>query len=168
MRKNILVIFKLSFTSILLSQDWNHYGVLGIGKYEYSNYLTVGWGGRKFYNDTNYKKWSLKIRDFDNEGIISVGYGWGKSFNKTRYFEIIPQFDYVITVEEQHINGGIGSLIAEIVSENNLRINLKRFAINDFYSSRHGSRDWLRKQYKIDTNYIIKETIKFLNKNKNK
>jgi len=97
MKKIILVIFTFSFSSILLSQDWNHYGLLGIGKYEYSNYLTVGWGGRKFYNDTSYKKWSLKIRDFDNEGIISVGYGWGKAFNKTRYFEIIPQFDYVIT-----------------------------------------------------------------------
>lgn len=83
-----------------------------------------------------------------------------KPLNKKEILKTIKKFNQLITIEEQHINGGIGNIISMIISENRLDIDFKKIGINDFYSKKNGDRVWLRKQYKLDNNTILKTILK--------
>ena len=87
-----------------------------------------------------------------------------KPLNKKKILKIIKGKKKIITLEEQHIDGGIGSQICEIVAEENLNIAVKRYGIRDFYSQRYGDRNWLRKIYKLDTDYLKKNILKWIKK----
>ena len=69
-------------------------------------------------------------------------------------------------MEEQHIDGGIGSQLCEIIADENLNIPIKRFGIKDKYSKLYGNRDWLRAYYEIDVLSICTETMKWIQKNR--
>ena len=41
---------------------------------------------------------------------------------------------------------------------------MKRFGIKDFYSQRYGDRNWLRKVYNLDTEYLKKNILHWVKK----
>jgi len=47
----------------------------------------------------------------------------------------------IITVEEHLLAGGLGSIVAEYLADNNIQIPLKRIGINDEYFYKYGSRE---------------------------
>lgn len=49
------------------------------------------------------------------------------------------RFEYVFTLEAHYITGGIGSLVAEIVAENRLPVQLTRFGFNSILNKTVGS-----------------------------
>ncbi|STR40927.1 transketolase [Klebsiella michiganensis] len=51
----------------------------------------------------------------------------------------------VITVEEHNVNGGLGSLVAEVLAEAGAGIPLKRLGIPDGEYAAAADRGWLRK-----------------------
>lgn len=70
---------------------------------------------------------------------------------------------YVFTIEEHQIIGGLGSLLAEIIAENNINVVFRRIGMNDQFTQVVGSPAYLRKVYKIDKEGIIssvKDTVK--------
>ncbi len=85
-----------------------------------------------------------------------------KPLNKEKIISILKNSKFAISVEEQHIDGGIGSQICELIVDNNIATPFKRFGINDEYSKFYGDRNWLRKKYKIDSNTIIKKTLAWI------
>ena len=87
-----------------------------------------------------------------------------KPLNKTKIKNIIDKKNAIITLEEQHIDGGIGSQLCEILADENISIPIKRFGIKDKYSKSYGNRDWLRKFYEINADSIFQQTIKWLKK----
>ena len=87
-----------------------------------------------------------------------------KPLNRGKIKKILNKNKAVITLEEQHIDGGIGSQICEILAEENLNLPIKRFGIRDKYCKSYGSRDWLRKFYAIDRETISKQTLNWLKK----
>ena len=60
----------------------------------------------------------------------------------------------VITVEEHNINGGLGSLVAEVIAEQGASIKLKRLGIADGQYALAGDRKSLRKYHKLDADSI--------------
>ena len=53
---------------------------------------------------------------------------------RTEMVEIIKNYDKVITIEQNVLRGGLGSIFSEIITDNNLNhIKLRRIAINDKY-----------------------------------
>ena len=44
---------------------------------------------------------------------------------------VIGDIPQVISVEEHNVNGGVGSLVAEVIAENGLRARLKRLGVTD-------------------------------------
>lgn len=90
------------------------------------------------------------IRPLDRDSIIN-------SIIKTRN---------VITVEEHSINGGVGSIVAEIIAEENINTSFKRLGIHDGEFSKAGPRNEIRKYYKIDSEGIIESVKKLLEPSK--
>jgi transketolase len=68
----------------------------------------------------------------------------------------------VITIEEHNIIGGLGSAVAEVLSEsNNSRFTFQRLGIKDCFCSEVGSQAYLQKVYSLSVEGIV-NTVKSL------
>lgn len=76
----------------------------------------------------------------------------------------LKQYEKIITIEEQNLPGGIGSIISEIIAENNINVPLKRFGIDDKYILKCGNRDWLKKNYSLNEKTLYRNIKNFCNK----
>ena len=73
----------------------------------------------------------------------------------------------IVTLEENNIIGGLGSAVAEICLESNLRPGFfKRIGLNDTYSSVVGDQFYLRNHYEMNSEYIISTVRGLFNKSK--
>ena len=81
-----------------------------------------------------------------------------KPINHKKLSEIMYDVGCIVTIEENSIIGGIGSLISEIISDDDIgeHVFLKRIALPDIQSFIYGDREFLHKQYHIDCDSIIK------------
>lgn len=61
----------------------------------------------------------------------------------------------VITVEEHNVNGGLGSLVAEVLAEAGIGIPLKRLGIADGEYAAAADRGWMRQHHGFDAQAII-------------
>ena len=77
-----------------------------------------------------------------------------KPVNYEKLISFIKQCKKVVTLEEHLINGGIGSIVAEIMVDNNVTIPLKRIAIPDKYCYTYGGRESLRRSIGLDTTSV--------------
>jgi len=85
-----------------------------------------------------------------------------KPINKDLFLEEIRKVKAVVTIEENKIIGGIGSIVATIMSDNELLKPLKRFGLSDSFSKKYGDREWMHKYYKIDNNRLFVEIKKWI------
>lgn len=69
---------------------------------------------------------------------------------------------YIVTIEENNLTGGLGSLISEVITDASYNIPLKRLAIDDVECFKVGSRDELHKFFKLDVDTMTERIIKFL------
>lgn len=80
--------------------------------------------------------------------------------------KICLENDYVFTVEEHQITGGLGSLVSEIIAENNVSVKFKRIGMKNQFTQVVGSPAYLRKVYGLDSEGIIKSVKGFIAVNK--
>jgi len=99
---------------------------------------------------------NLKQHNFD---ISVIDLYRIKPLNEYDLLERLMEFDAIVTLEENSIIGGIGSMISELMIDNNLFLYLKRIALPDTQSFIYGSRNWLHKQYKIDSDSVAQNII---------
>ena len=78
-----------------------------------------------------------------------------KPLNQKAIAKELSKYKKVITLEEHNKTGGFGSAVCELVCDNNINVQVKRFAIEDIYTHQVGKRDYLRKFYGIDKDAII-------------
>ena len=67
----------------------------------------------------------------------------------------------VVTLEENSIVGGIGSLIAELFIDNHVPTPLKRIAIPDHHCYAYGGRDWLHEKHSLDVSSVSTAILKW-------
>ena len=63
---------------------------------------------------------------------------------------------YIVTVEEQNILGGIGSIIGNIIAENKLDIKLYKIGLNDSFAKGYGTYKEMLKMNNLDAESIYK------------
>lgn len=85
-----------------------------------------------------------------------------KPINSELLLKFISQSQKVVTIEENLINGGIGSIVAEVLVDNEITLPLKRIAIMDKYCFKYGSRESIYQLYGLDTNSIVKKILKWM------
>lgn len=82
-----------------------------------------------------------------------------KPVNEDLLLKIIDKSKQLITIEENSIIGGIGSIISEILTDNQKNIPLKRIALEDKQYFDYGSREWLHRYYGLDLTNITKAIL---------
>ncbi len=94
------------------------------------------------------------------EGIVPTVYTFPtvKPIDKDTVLQCASKYNTIITVEEHNLSGGFGSAVAEVLAEENgVKAKLVRVALDDRYSCIVGSQKYLRQQYSIDAQSIIKK-----------
>ena len=86
-----------------------------------------------------------------------------KPIDKNSIIESCKRSKLLISVEEHNIIGGIGSAIAETISQIKNSPILLQFGINDTYG-KSGSYEYLKKYYGLTHQKILKNALKFLKK----
>lgn len=128
-------------------------------------------------NTINYSLGFSILKEGKNKCIISTGFMSHKImeiFDKTNYefsiidlfrikpfptelLQILDNYKEIITIEENCLIGGIGSILLEELNNDNKNIPVKRIALKDEQCYYYGDREWLHKYYKIDIENIIKK-----------
>ena len=70
----------------------------------------------------------------------------------------------IVTLEEHTIDGGLGSILSEIIADNQIAgKSFLRIGLDKGFSSVVGSQEYLRRYYKMDSESVVKKIIKLLN-----
>jgi transketolase len=72
---------------------------------------------------------------------------------------VLQTYPVVMTVEAHSINGGIGSVVAEVVAEHQLNCKVVRCGVTSILNGRSGSQDYLYRQYKIDRDALAERAL---------
>ena len=94
-----------------------------------------------------------------NAGIIDL-YRL-KPVNEKLLLESIKEAKRIVTLEENLISGGIGSLVAEVLADNGKTIPLKRLAIPDQYYYAYGGRKNLQSLCGLDVNNVTRGILEW-------
>ena len=78
-----------------------------------------------------------------------------KPINK-KFVDLLSKYEKVISIEEQWVEGGMGSKILEIISENNLSTKIVRKGLDEIFYFQNGGRDFLHKKYGLNIPEILK------------
>ncbi|MFA6486007.1 MAG: transketolase C-terminal domain-containing protein [Candidatus Magasanikbacteria bacterium] len=82
-----------------------------------------------------------------------------KPVDKEAVVNILKDYKAIFTVEEHNIIGGLGSIIAEMIAEENLNVKLVRLGIEDKYFDFIGKQDYMRDQAGISAQKIEQKII---------
>ena len=152
------------------------------------NYLRLDKSNNEFYNDINYKLSNINfIEHGDNVCIISQGsilvnvivarqlilstlsinaaiidFPYLNKIYCDDLIKSLSAFKYIITVEEQSIIGGLGSMIANIISSTELNCKLLQIALPNEFISIVGEQSFLREKYGLCSNNLFNSICNFL------
>lgn len=77
-----------------------------------------------------------------------------KPFDNKKILKYIAKSKTVVTIEDGTIIGGLGSKLEELIVENKLNIDLKKFAYPDMFI-KHGNVSEIEKKYGLDVGSIV-------------
>jgi transketolase len=76
---------------------------------------------------------------------------------------LLSKYSRVISLEEHLLNGGLGSIISELITDNELNIKLKRMGLKN-YCYTYG-REAILKKFELDVESVVNEIRKLNSKN---
>ena len=93
-------------------------------------------------------------------GIVQYSFPTVKPIDKKVIKKCIEEYKQILTIEEHNIVGGFGSAVAEVMAENEGIAKLKRFGLNNSYTKVVGSQNYLRNEYGLSKEKIVREIEK--------
>lgn len=70
--------------------------------------------------------------------------------------KILEEYDTIYIIEEHFEEGGLGSIVTDFAMKNKIDTNIEKIAIQNHYIHKIGSCNYLRKEFRIDSESIIK------------
>ena len=86
-----------------------------------------------------------------------------KPLNNERILDILRKSKQVFTLEENTSIGGLGSMLCELIVDNDIDVKMKRFALEDKQEFDFGSREWLMSNGGLNKKQILKNNINIIN-----
>jgi transketolase len=68
---------------------------------------------------------------------------------------LLERVPVAVTHEAAYVNGGLGSLVSEVVAEHGLATRVVRCAVREMPSGATGSQRWLERRYAIDAESVV-------------
>jgi len=89
-----------------------------------------------------------------------------KPLNEKLLKKIIRKYKKIITLEEHIGTGGIGTIISDLLADNNVFASFKRFALRDANCFVYGERNYMQRKMKLGTGNLSGKILNFLNEKK--
>lgn len=105
---------------------------------------------------------AAEILEKENTKAYVVNIHTIKPIDSRLIIDLAKKTNCVITAEDHNVIGGLGSAVAEVLSENYPCL-MKRIGLQDKYAE-SGKPDELYKKYGLDVGSIAEEVMKFVNK----
>ena len=99
-------------------------------------------------------------KEIDSIGVIDL---YRLKPVSKEFIECLKRYKHVISWEEHLLAGGMGSILAELIVDNNLPVKLYRIGIDDKYVYEYGSRKEIQETMGVDKKRVvekIKDVIK--------
>jgi transketolase len=87
-----------------------------------------------------------------------------KPLNENLLMSILQKSKRVVTLEENFVSSGIGSIISTLITDRGADIKLKSLGVPDRFFNRGGGREELQRLCGLDVPSIVKTIVKWLNK----
>jgi len=91
-----------------------------------------------------------------------------KPIDRDLIVDVSKRCRMILTLEEHSTIGGLGSCVANVISEENLSVMLKKFAIGDQYADVAGSHSYLKRHFGLTAEQIFEKLLPSLNATFNK
>lgn len=85
-----------------------------------------------------------------------------KPFDYQTLEKIVSSQNYIYTIEEHSIIGGLGSIVAEFIAESKHNPKFKRFGLPDEYSHYVGSQNFIREKFGFESKSIVQSILELL------
>jgi transketolase len=108
---------------------------------------------------------ALAAADLLAEQGVEVGLGVVSSFNPSPIAdlaEFLAQSPAVLTVEAHYKNGGVGSLVAEVIAEHGLPCRLARAGVDRMPRAEAGSQQYLERRHGLNAESLVERLLRVL------
>lgn len=95
-------------------------------------------------------------------GVVQYSFPSVKPLDVEVIKKCMKEYKNIVTIEEHNIVGGFGSSVAEVMAENEGIVKLTRFGLNDSYTKVVGSQNYLRNEYGLSKEKILKRLKEIL------
>jgi len=75
--------------------------------------------------------------------------------------DTLKKYKKILTLEEHLLNGGLGSIVSEMITDKDIPVKLTRMGLNDFIYA-YGGRENIQKICRIDVNSVKNEVTRLL------
>ncbi len=134
---------KGSFPCIYSTQKDFENGFKIINKLEEKNVISTGFMTKKLYE-------LFKASNSSKNDLGFVDVSRLKPIDKSFIKKVLMKSKSVLTIEENSLLGGLGTIVSEMISDNNLNIKLDRIALADEQLFTYGSREYLLSKNSLD------------------
>ena len=90
-------------------------------------------------------------------GVEEYSFHTVKPIDKDIILDCAKRYDYIVTVEEHNIVGGFASAVSEVITDSDEKAKLIKIGLNDEYCSKVGNQKYLRAQYGMTAQDIVKK-----------
>ena len=90
-------------------------------------------------------------------GLLQYSFPTVKPIDAEVIKKCASECEYIITVEEHSIIGGLGGAVSEIMAEQKCEAKLVRIGLRDLYCTEVGNQAFLRNRYSMNKNKIIEK-----------
>lgn len=136
----------------------------------------------EFYKDRNFNEGFKELKKGKNICMVATGNMVHSALNISKYLgngdigvidmyrvkpvsdsfkDNLSEYKQIVSLEEHLLNGGLGSIISETITDNNINTKLKRIGLKDFIYA-YGGRKNIQTLCNIDEESIAKEISKLL------
>lgn len=97
------------------------------------------------------------ILEKEGIGIEEYSFHTVKPIDKDVILDCANRYDYIVTVEEHNVIGGFASAVSEVITDSDENVRLIKIGLNDEYCSKVGNQKYLRAQYGMTAQDIVKK-----------
>lgn len=96
--------------------------------------------GVEICKEKDYSLYSCPVLSFNDKALLAAE---------------LKKYKNIITLEEHSIHGGLGSMIADVIAEENISTRLIKFGIKDYFTKGAGSYEYAIKFHQLDKESIL-------------
>lgn len=100
---------------------------------------------------------AVKILEEEGIGVEEYSFHTVKPIDRDVILDCASRYDYIVTVEEHNVIGGFASAVSEVITDSDENVRLIKIGLNDEYCSKVGNQKYLRAQYGMTAQDIVKK-----------